>query len=159
MPTPVRYYKADRFHAACWAAGNYSFGTEAEASAYCLVLDEYFAAMRPVYDLPNSLGRTEYEAACGALGQVPLTDDQCDGYGVKYGQYEVPEYPTDTCVQMALAKRRLAGIEAERAALPKPAPRPVRYIHCDCGHDVPDGEVMNASLGTSCFNCYDRMSN
>jgi len=29
---------------------------------------------------------------------------------------------------------------------------------CDCGHTVPRNLVMSASLGTSCPDCYDRMS-
>ena len=29
---------------------------------------------------------------------------------------------------------------------------------CDCGHDVPEAMVMSASTGTSCEECYDRMS-
>ena len=35
----------------------------------------------------------------------------------------------------------------------------VRMIRCDCGHEVPEGQAMNASLGTACPSCYDRMSN
>jgi hypothetical protein len=41
----------------------------------------------------------------------------------------------------------------------KREPKPVRLVHCDCGHDVPPEERMMASLGTSCPNCYDSMSN
>ena len=37
----------------------------------------------------------------------------------------------------------------------KPAPALVR---CSCGHSVPQKQVMSASLGTSCPDCYDRMS-
>jgi len=43
----------------------------------------------------------------------------------------------------------------------KPAPRqpmPVVEFRCDCGHTVAKSLVMNASLGTSCPDCYDRMS-
>ena len=29
---------------------------------------------------------------------------------------------------------------------------------CDCGHTVPRSAVMSASLGSSCPDCYDRMS-
>lgn len=36
---------------------------------------------------------------------------------------------------------------------------PVATVRCDCGHTVPATQVMRASLGTSCPNCYDRMSN
>lgn len=34
----------------------------------------------------------------------------------------------------------------------------IELIKCDCGHSVPAGSVMNASVGTSCPDCYDRMS-
>lgn len=40
-------------------------------------------------------------------------------------------------------------------------PRQVKQvieIKCDCGHTVAKNLVMNASLGTSCPDCYDRMS-
>ena len=35
---------------------------------------------------------------------------------------------------------------------------PVEMVKCDCGHSVPRGQVMSASLGSSCPDCYDRMS-
>lgn len=31
-------------------------------------------------------------------------------------------------------------------------------VRCSCGHSVPRISVMQASLGTSCPDCYDRMS-
>ena len=37
------------------------------------------------------------------------------------------------------------------------APTPV-MVRCDCGHSVPQGQRMSASMGTSCPDCYDRMS-
>ena len=35
---------------------------------------------------------------------------------------------------------------------------PVEMVQCDCGHSVTRGQRMSASLGTSCPDCYDRMS-
>lgn len=35
----------------------------------------------------------------------------------------------------------------------------VETVRCDCGHSTPIGTVMNASMGTTCADCYDRMSN
>ena len=32
-------------------------------------------------------------------------------------------------------------------------------VMCDCGHRVHPDAVMRASLGTSCADCYDKMSN
>ena len=40
-----------------------------------------------------------------------------------------------------------------RAARPAPV-----MVACSCGHTVESGSVMSASLGTSCPDCYDRMS-
>ena len=40
-----------------------------------------------------------------------------------------------------------------------PAPRPApKLVKCSCGHSVPAGLVMSASMGSSCSECYDRMS-
>lgn len=36
--------------------------------------------------------------------------------------------------------------------------QPVQFVACDCGHDVPANQVMAASTGTACPDCYDRMS-
>ena len=41
----------------------------------------------------------------------------------------------------------------------KRAAKSVKMVECDCGHSVPVGQRMSASLGTSCPDCYDRMSN
>jgi hypothetical protein len=35
---------------------------------------------------------------------------------------------------------------------------PVKMVRCSCGHTVPSSSVMSASLGSSCPDCYDRMS-
>lgn len=40
----------------------------------------------------------------------------------------------------------------------KRAIKHVELIKCSCGHSVPQSQVMNASLGTSCPDCYDKMS-
>ena len=31
-------------------------------------------------------------------------------------------------------------------------------VLCGCGHRVPKSQVMHASMGTACPDCYDRMS-
>ncbi len=43
---------------------------------------------------------------------------------------------------------------AERVAKRKP----IEMYECDCGHVVARSQVMSASHGTSCPDCYDRMS-
>ena len=39
----------------------------------------------------------------------------------------------------------------------KNAPKP-EMVKCSCGHTVPASVVMSASMGSSCPDCYDRMS-
>lgn len=41
---------------------------------------------------------------------------------------------------------------------PKRAAKPIQLVRCDCGHSVPRSQVMSASQGSSCPDCYDRMS-
>ena len=48
-------------------------------------------------------------------------------------------------------ERLMAEREARR--------QPVKMVKCSCGHTVPQGQVMMASLGTACPDCYDRLSN
>lgn len=46
-----------------------------------------------------------------------------------------------------------AKLEKRRAAQ-----NPAEMVKCSCGHTVPKGSVMMASRGTSCPDCYDKMS-
>ena len=34
----------------------------------------------------------------------------------------------------------------------------LEMVKCDCGHTVNKNEILNSSLGTSCTDCYSRMS-
>jgi len=45
---------------------------------------------------------------------------------------------------------KMRQLDAQRAA--------VEMVKCSCGHSVPRGLVMNASMGTSCSECFDKMS-
>ena len=115
------------------------------------------AARNQMAPLPKAMSRPEYEAACVAMDVEAMPDAQCTGYGVRYGRFVPPEYPVAHCVTMALAARRLRGIEAERQEV-SPWRQPVEAVHCDCGHTVARNLVMSASRGSSCPDCYDRMS-
>lgn len=37
-------------------------------------------------------------------------------------------------------------------------PPEMQFVKCSCGHTIPSGLVMSASMGSSCPDCYDRMS-
>ena len=47
----------------------------------------------------------------------------------------------------------------KKSAAIREAQKQVKMVMCDCGHRVPQNSVMQASMGTSCPDCYDRMSN
>ena len=50
-----------------------------------------------------------------------------------------------------------SAYEAKLATRRAGAP-PVKLVKCSCGHTIPSGSVMSASLGSSCPDCYDRLS-
>ena len=50
-----------------------------------------------------------------------------------------------------------SAYEAKLATRRAGAP-PVKLVKCSCGHTIPSGSVMSASLRSSCPDCYDRMS-
>jgi hypothetical protein len=52
----------------------------------------------------------------------------------------------------------LAHEEAAAAKFREWQNRPRETVKCDCGHECEKKMVMSASRGTSCPECYDRMS-
>ena len=93
-----------------------------------------------------------------------LTDEQILSlaYGIKYYSVNNPDatveenryaFQHDLPILQEL-KTRLAEIRTGKQSA-KPAPSMTR---CDCGHTVESINVMNASRGTACPDCYDRMS-
>jgi hypothetical protein len=60
--------------------------------------------------------------------------------------------------QLAAAIDNPATVEAAPAPVAIATPA-VKQVKCRCGHTVPQTLVMSASLGSSCPDCYDRMSN
>jgi len=51
--------------------------------------------------------------------------------------------------------RDIEAIEALRAAMPEIK---IEMVKCSCGHTVPKHQRMSTSTGSSCPDCYDRMS-
>jgi hypothetical protein len=49
-------------------------------------------------------------------------------------------------------------LDAITSAPTQPTRKPVESVKCSCGHTVPKNLVMSTSLGTSCQDCYDKMS-
>lgn len=96
-----------------------------------------------------------------AQNGIEITDEALreSGYGLKYAEWSSKEAeglglrPGWFEVQQDLMARY--------AALPKAAPvhtaRPL-MVRCDCGHTVAKILVMSTSNGSSCPECYDRMS-
>jgi len=67
----------------------------------------------------------------------------------------------EVVVQLLAGKKLDFGQDWSAQCRNKPTPRqaaPVTTTRCDCGHTVAKSSVMSASLGTSCPDCYDRMS-
>ena len=79
-----------------------------------------------------------------ARALVPDADaHRIDGGTIEFSQADVERVAA--LVREAQAKR-----EARRAQR--------QMVRCDCGCTIPRNLVMDASLGTSCPDCYDQMS-
>lgn len=106
---------------------------------------------------------TEYQALC-MQAEIPvrtvkeIAEHQ---YVLTYAQFDATEWATMTreehCRQVIDEAYLLHLLKLAKAR--KRAPKPVELVRCDCGHSVPRIQVMNASMGSACPDCYDRMSN
>lgn len=116
----------------------------------------------------KTLSRAEYETICAAknIQTLPMsgwTEEQV------WGKWSASAaYSSDPARQEANAihASRQAGYFAEKTAAPSETPAPVATTEsatvemkkCSCGHTIPKHLVMSASLGSSCPDCYDKMS-
>lgn len=142
----------------------WSFDDPERARQFGWIWGEYWTFREIV---PSPLNRQQYETLCAQHGMAAKSDGDVDSYGTKYGEFAPEHHSTEQYPdllrwgkQHMLDSARLAGIKAEHAANP-PTPRtaqPAALVQCDCGHIVPRSQVMSASLGSSCPDCYDRMS-
>ena len=145
----------DAVHALCdeAIATAAALDVDAQYTGFARAVDAYRAKNYTVFT-----SRAEYKTACRAEGVGIRSDAECDSYGVKYGQFWFPEYSFVQCVEMWLADLRRQGL-ARRPLAPASADDYPNGRELDCGHVVYNAvEVMTASLGASCSECYDRMS-
>jgi len=79
--------------------------------------------------------------------------DATDMYQTKSGRKELSRMLDAKLPELgnkdADEERRCCGAEEDEVSFKK----------CSCGHKIPDTLVMSASMGTSCPDCYDAMSN
>ena len=94
--------------------------------------EEYFCSM--LYDVARVLGLPRENAE--ALGNVVAFAEE---YNALFEAKEADDQPAE-------------AVEVV------PAKASDDYVLCDCGHMTYPNLVMNASLGTSCPDCYDRLS-
>lgn len=110
--------------------------------------------------------REQYERACAAAELEPAADADLGTYADQYFQIDLHGNAPAMVVTVQLRRRRLAGINRERATQKPDAPtqaapeveldgRP-----CDeCGGQILAGQAMVASLGLACGpDCYDAMA-
>jgi len=111
-----------------------------------LLTPEQTAALQPTgitwYD--RSIGETIPSAVAKALTNNP----NAWAGGLMDGVLTFTQEDVDRVAEMVrqTAERRAA----QRAQ--------VEMVRCDCGHTVARNLVMSTSRGTSCPDCYDRMS-
>jgi hypothetical protein len=84
-------------------------------------------------------------AAFEKIDRIELEKLLNDGRGAaaKTGK-QSPNYYYDHGMEMIRSTNRAA--------------QKIEMVKCSCGHSVPRGSVMSANMGSSCPDCYDRMS-
>ena len=107
--------------------------------------------------LCQPLDRPTYERECGRINIQPWEDARiCQAqYALIYG-----DMPSEISrwAEYGLARMRLTGLRAERRA--QSAPAPVAQATCaSCGASVAVSQLLSASRGPGCPDCYDRASN
>ena len=60
--------------------------------------------------------------------------------------------------EFTVADVRAYCVETRRLIDEREARRAAGLVKCACGHIVPKAQVMSTSRGSSCAECYDRMS-
>lgn len=133
--------------------------------------EEFIAHMRRYSRLPkHALSREEYELLCSENGVELCNDDDLDNSGMEYGDFGMSHYHTDpanrkTGIAYTIHQLRYRSLKDEFKRRKEMAPKPVRVpdypeglkLGCGCVVYSKMG-IMQASMGTSCPDCYDRMS-
>ena len=124
--------------------------------------EEKTAELRKYY----GISREQYEKIAQEIDAEIMPDAKISGLGIENGNYELNLFGKqnwDFCITMQLAQKRLIGIQGEKTETKTETSACIpdypngRKLACGCTV-YQQSEVMNASMGTSCQNCYDRMS-
>lgn len=139
--------------------GAYAFKSEAEAQNYANAWNEWRSVEPTLPCAP--LSADVYATLCATHG-VQSHESDLNSYAIQFGEFDAVGHGVKTMIEMRLARTRrttrINEVKQARAAQPKrPAPV-VEMVTCDCGCEIDKRLVMRASLGTSCPDCYDRMS-
>ena len=120
--------------------------------------------------MKTKLTRTEYEAICAEKGIITLPagkiKDEIDSTVWERWDENAAYHPDRVEANKIHAARQQAYFEEKQAhaeAVPTDAPpktdiAEIELKKCSCGHTIPKTLVMSASMGSSCPECYDRMS-
>jgi hypothetical protein len=111
----------------------------------------------------GGLDRATYETLCVRHRAGAYSDSQIRerAYGLRYGEFTLPEYSAGAIIARVLAAGRLVALEAQEAQRnPTAAPAPSatrtrtqrKCLICGAYAD------MNASLGPACADHYDELS-
>lgn len=139
-----------------------------EAAASLLSLNEnYETAYKQIFAVTENyrdpLGRKEYELLCAGNGAEILNDSDCTSYGVKFGDFNYPEYSAAHVVTMHLARQRMRQLDAETAAAqsahakshPKQAIKPEGQLWEPCEQCGAEPVYMPLHLCKQCWPTAD----
>jgi len=100
--------------------------------------------------------RDGYETVCSLCNVTPRDDAEIteNAYRAEYTREQWLKHDQEWRVLYHIGKFRLQGIKDE----PQVVIAAPEMVRCNCGHSVARSDMMTTSSGTSCPDCYDRMS-
>ena len=128
---------ADKQFSAEWRDGEYMSGWATDPEMSDLGIANFVSGWGT--QIPNSIAQ--------ALSNDTAAEQPQSGDAIEFGIEDVQRV-------LILIQESNERRETRRAKQQESDP----MMRCDCGHTVRRSWVMNASLGTSCVDCYDRMS-
>jgi len=148
-----------------YQCGVHVWRTRDAAESWCHANNAWLDRKALLAELPGAFAaREEYAAQAQAFGVRAWTDEEIrrNDYAFVYGEFTAPEYSLDQLTERALAGRRRAYLLESATVTDATRPSADDYPagrRLTCGHIVYNSvEVMHASLGTACADCYDRLS-
>jgi len=133
-------------------------------SVYVKNANDFISHMEKFSSIPDEIEtREKYEKICSEFGVVPENDESLDSYAMRYGDFNMMHYHTEpenraSGIAGTISQRYAKHIKKTISPIAIHTQPEPEMVNCSCGCTIEKSLVMSASMGSSCPDCYDRMS-